>query len=167
MGLLSLYFILILAVPSLCSTVATVLGDIAAIQNNLNSLNSVIAALTPFIANINFSTASQLLALNPSPVNDTDGRAILDRLKALEPSIVDSTAKFIQRKGVVAVLPAIPLVGSPLAMARATLVSLQAALNSLEDAAQKTAPASLQAEGAALRGRFDNNMNALIAAYSS
>ncbi|KAG6908140.1 hypothetical protein DXG01_005969 [Tephrocybe rancida] len=100
-------------------------------------------------------------------VNDTDGRAILDRLKALEPSIVDSTAKLLQRKGVVAVLPAIPLVGNPLAMARATFFSLQAALNSLEDAAQKAAPASLQAEGAAHKGRFDNNMNAVIAAYSA
>ncbi|KAG6909207.1 hypothetical protein DXG01_001514 [Tephrocybe rancida] len=174
----------------------------AAIQNNLNSLNSAITALTPFVANISFSTASQLLAiisattayiaalgkttadtaaslplsqcvvddnyaLNPSPVNDTDGRAILNRIKALEPSIVDSTAKLIQRKGVVAVLPAIPLVGSPLAMARATLVSLQASLKSVQDAAQKASPASLQAEGAALRGRFDNNMSALVAAYSS
>ncbi|KAG6909200.1 hypothetical protein DXG01_001506 [Tephrocybe rancida] len=100
-------------------------------------------------------------------VNDTDGRAILDRLKALEPSIVDSTAKLLQRKGVVAVLPAIPLVINPLAVARAKIVSLQAALNSLEDAAQKAAPASLQAESVALRGRLDNNMNAVIAAYSS
>ncbi|KAG6909206.1 hypothetical protein DXG01_001513 [Tephrocybe rancida] len=197
MRLLSLYFILILAVPSLCSTVATLLADIAAIQNNLNSANSAITALNPDIANINLSTASQLLdiisaantliatlgistadtvaslplslcvALNPSPVNDTDGRVILDRLEALEPSIIDSTAKLIDRKGVVAALPPILLVGNPLAIARATLASLKAALSPLENAAQAAAPASLQAEGAALRGRFDDNINAVIAAYSS
>ncbi|KAG6908145.1 hypothetical protein DXG01_005974 [Tephrocybe rancida] len=175
MHLLSLYFILILAVPSLGSTVDTVLADLAAVQNNLHSLNSAITVLTPYIANINLNTASQLLAiisagtvliaglgkvtaditaslplsqcvvddihaLNPSPVNDTDGRTVIDRIKGLEPSVVDSTAKLIQRKGVVGVLPAIPLVGNPLAIARATIVSVQAALNSAGDAAVKAAP---------------------------
>ncbi|KAG6909202.1 hypothetical protein DXG01_001508 [Tephrocybe rancida] len=63
MGLLSLYFILILVVPSLCSTVGTVLADIAAAQNNVNILNSAITVLSPHIANINFITAPQLLAI--------------------------------------------------------------------------------------------------------
>ncbi|KAG6905548.1 hypothetical protein DXG01_002049, partial [Tephrocybe rancida] len=222
MRLLSLYFILILAVPSLCSTVATALADLAVVQNNLNSLNSAVTAFPPYSENINFSTAGQLLAaisaatalvaadaeaslplsqcvaLNPSPVNDTDGRVLVDRIKALEPSIVDTRAKLLQRKGVVAVvveetkrktletspegfykgkrtvmekegsvvvavLPAIPLVGNPKAMARASIFSLQATLNSTEDPALKAAPASLVAEAVAVKGRFDNNMNGLVA----
>ncbi|KAG6909225.1 hypothetical protein DXG01_001407 [Tephrocybe rancida] len=185
MRLLNLYCILTLAVPSLCSTVATILADIATIQNNLNTANTAITSLSPNIADISLTTPIQLLvrdllstqptepifivliALVPSPVNETDGRVILDHLEALEPSIVDSTAKLVQRKAVVAAVPPIPLVGTPLVIARQTLVSLQTALNSLEDAAQKAAPASLLQEGDAFRDRLNNNLNTVIAAYSS
>ncbi|KAG6831495.1 hypothetical protein H0H87_004913 [Tephrocybe sp. NHM501043] len=83
-------------------------------------------------------------ALSPSPVNDKDGRMILDRLKGLEASIVDSTAKLLQRKEVVAVIPTIPLVGNPLTLAKTSLLSLKAALDALEDAAEKSAPVRLQ-----------------------
>ncbi|KAG6831496.1 hypothetical protein H0H87_004914 [Tephrocybe sp. NHM501043] len=166
MRLTSLSFLLVLAVPSLCSTAEDVLADLTVLKTNLESTNNAITALPPDVGSIGFRTPSQLLALSPSPVNDTDGRAILDSLLALEPSVNDSTDKLIERTKVVAALPTIPLMGNPLAMAKASIASFKAALTTLEDAAEVAAPPSLLAEGQALRGRFDANMDRIIAAYT-
>ncbi|KAG6863955.1 hypothetical protein C0991_001576, partial [Blastosporella zonata] len=147
-----------LTVSSLCTSPTDVHAELTLLASSLKIANTAITALSPtiglgtttqlltirsatlaVIAAITTATAATL-ALSPSPVSDTDGRAILNALKALEPGINDSAAKLAQRVTVIAALPTIPLLGSPSALARADLQSLKIALNRLEDAARAAAP---------------------------
>ncbi|KAG6863956.1 hypothetical protein C0991_001577 [Blastosporella zonata] len=149
----SLFALTSLAVSSFCSTASDVEADIVTLLDSLNTANTAINAFSP-------------TNLAPSPVSETDGRAILNALEGLKPSVDDSATKLAARVAAITALPSIPLLGSPLSLTRADLASLQTALLAMEAAARLAAPADLLDEGNALADQINAALNNTIAAFA-
>jgi len=166
-----------LLIPSFAATVADVKTDIATISTDLTNLDNTIKAF----ANPG-GTLAQALAIHtssmtlnnavtkttsdtntvPAPISETDGRALLDLLEALEPKIDAALTDLSSRH---AAFVALPLGGVP-ALVKSDLATLNTSTTALEAALIAKAPADLLTESNALKTRINAAFAAAIAVFA-
>ncbi|KAG5640221.1 hypothetical protein DXG03_009773 [Asterophora parasitica] len=172
----SIVFVLAsLVVSSFASTAADVKADIVDISAKLNALDVTVYALPlpsgtlsqalaihtnagPLIAASN-KGAADAVSVSPNPLSLIDGRAILDSVEALEPTIYHAL------NGIVARFARVLPVGGISALVKQDLVSWNAASQALEVGLIGSAPVSLVAEATTLKTRIDAAFAAAIAAF--
>ncbi|KAJ7433195.1 hydrophobic surface binding protein [Mycena latifolia] len=156
-------------------TVAQIEADIAAISTQVSALDTSINAFPntggSLVAALGIHSAATALesTLNQAPtdiiatgpVNETEGRIILNMVEALEPTILDAL------KGTAAKEPAfaaLPIGGIP-ALILQDLVTLKPDAVNLVTALITIPPADLQAEAIQLRNNITEGFDTAIAAY--
>ncbi|KAG5640013.1 hypothetical protein DXG03_001789 [Asterophora parasitica] len=180
----SVFVLASLVVSSFASTAADVKADIVDIAAKLDTLATTVSAL-PLVG----GTLSQALAIHtsagpliaasnkgaanadnvsPRPLSIVDGRAILDSVQALEPSIYHTLNGIVDRKNIFSALPvpalALPVLALP-AVIKVDLENWNTATQALGDGWRRLIPADILRDFNDSTTRIAANFGAAIAAF--